>query len=164
MLFPAHIALSIIVLRLLIEVYPLYYSKSLFFIGLSIVFGLLPDFDIIGKKFKDHHKSLFHAPLFWIIICGLLFFINYYFALLFTLQIFIHLFSDYITARTAGISIFYPLSKKDYSLFPLKSYKGDFHLTDFKNYKEYLINYANNKILLIFEIGVFMIGIILIFI
>lgn len=161
MLFPSHLFLGLIILRIATELYPEHYSKNLFFTLFSIAIALLPDLDALGKtKLKDHHKSLFHAPFFWIVVFLVLLKINQPIAILFGAQILGHLFADYITARTAGVALFYPYSNKEYSLQKLTPRYGDFYVLDFKKMKKYFVFYSKNKLLSSVEISICILGII----
>jgi hypothetical protein len=165
MLFPAHALLGLLILRIAIELNPEYYSKSVFFIIFSIIAALLPDLDALGKgKLKDHHKSLFHAPFFWGVIFMIFLEIHLALALLFGAQIFAHLLLDYITARTAGIALFYPYSIKEFSVIPLRPLNGNFHLLELRKLERYLKFYFKNRLLTAIEISICILGIIAIII
>ena len=80
--------------------------------------ALAPDIDgLFGAQIKDHKNTVFHAPLFWLCMCAIAFtagkgwfpiFIPP--LIVFFLSIFIHLFLDWMSARTSGIRVFYPFS------------------------------------------------------
>jgi hypothetical protein len=160
MLFPAHLLLGLLILRIAIEINPDDYSKSMFFVIFSLVAAVLPDLDVFRKsKFKDHHKSLFHAPLFWGIVFIIFFGFNKPLALLFGTLIFTHLFFDYITARTAGVALFYPYSSREHSLFKIKPTKGDFYLFELKKLGKYLQFYVKNRLLTSIEVAICILGI-----
>jgi hypothetical protein len=146
------------------------YSSMVIFVPLTFVFSTLPDYDSFWKKcfLSYHHQSLFHAPLFWlamsllILVVELLLFKKFLgFAFLLFLSTQFHLFTDYITARCAGISWFYPFNKKEASLFKIKPELGlfDFLRSTKSQKKPYKNFYKQNNFLVLFEIGVSFLGV-----
>lgn len=130
---------------------------------LVFIFSILPDMDGFWTKalYKHHRRSLFHAPLFWILISGIAFLINYFFNImpywpiyLFLSMTLIHLITDTITGRTAGVLYFYPFSKKEYTLCKRHPFEGNFEPLhpDEKRLHHYWRYYLQNKVLLAFEI------------
>jgi len=131
---------------------------------IAIIGSLIPDVDaFFGLNMKDHHNTIFHTPLFWLIIFNILFILGQSILLeymdliyIFFLGVFIHLLSDWITARTAGIRVFYPFKKNNYSLFKLESDKGNIPIfpnkNNFKVWMKFWTHYLKNKYLLAFEI------------
>ncbi|MFB6213756.1 MAG: metal-dependent hydrolase [Candidatus Nanohaloarchaea archaeon] len=84
------------------------------------ILSLLPDADAIWhSKIKEHHKTLFHAPLFWIIISTLTLFESTEMAIIISSITLTHIFTDYITGRTVGIAFLYPIKDNEVSLYPL---------------------------------------------
>lgn len=139
---------------------------------ITIFLQILPDLDILwSKNLSSHHESYFHAPIFWIAIFLVLIIISKitnifasWIAYLFIIQVLSHLFFDYITARTAGIPIIYPFIKKEYSLYPLNKKHGNFKPFELKAQLNFLKPYLKNKILLLFEIIVSVLGVIVLII
>ncbi len=138
---------------------------------LAMAFAMLPDIDIFfSKTIKDHHLTYTHSPFLWTILsiigflaADIIGFSKGYVVLLLAEPLF-HLFCDFTTARTAGIPIFFPFSKKEYSLYPLKKYFGDmapFSLG--KRHLEFLKNYMNNKSLLVYEAAIMITGVAIFF-
>lgn len=160
MLFPAHLCLGLLILRIAIEINPDYFSTNLFFVLFSLIASVIPDLDVFGKtKFKDHHKSLLHAPLFWGVVFIVFFDFNEFLALLFGAQVFAHLLFDFITARTAGVALMYPYSTREYSLFRLTAQHGNFYLFEIRKLGAYLRFYVRNKALTAIEGIVCILGI-----
>lgn len=163
----SHLLSGFLVLRILIEINPDIYSKSIHFLLLSVFFANVPDIDILwSKTLNDHHVTYFHSLLFWSFICFFLYLFlpNFrYITILFYFQVVFHLFADLITGRTAGLAIFYPLSKKEYSLIKLNKKEGNFSPLDFSKYKKFWIDYLKNTKLVIFEGFVVILGILSIF-
>jgi len=125
---------------------------------ISIIISIIPDIDVVrASKLNQHHESTFHTPIFWLIISlttGIMF--SWGLAILiFTAAIF-HLFCDYITGRTVGVELMYPIRRKNFSLYPLKPVKGDFNplRPDKEKLKKHLSNYLENKTQLLFELAV----------
>lgn len=173
MIFLSHILSSIFILKVLHYASPSEFPVNIYSIALSIFFAILPDVDFfMSDKLHSHRKTLFHAPLSFIILFLAGFLANYLFDLfpfwilyLFIAQAAFHLISDIITARSCGIYVFYPFSEKEYSLFHLEKYYGDFHPMRIasKEYRRFWKHYLKNKILLGFELFVIVAGIISLF-
>ncbi len=94
----------------------------------ALIFSILPDFTgIFYNKIRDHHKDLFHVPLFWLIISSFIFLLSSIFikSFLITISVLLffetqfHLLFDFITGRTLGVRFLYPFNKKEYSIFRL---------------------------------------------
>jgi len=146
-------------------------NPELFIININIliiifIISNIPDIDIIwAKTLESHHKSLLHIPLFWIgIYIFSLFFINYIFSTIFIICIILHLISDYICARTAGIKLFYPINNKEYSLYKLDKPKGikKIYKQNKKEKLDFMKFYLKNKKLIAFEYGIYIITIFII--
>jgi len=171
--FISHIfsgSLSLYILRLLS---PTSYEKTVLLVLLAMVFASLPDIDaVFGGTLKDHHRSPLHKPAFWVLIvligyllsAGEGLFSSIYVTLL-AVCIAVHLITDTITARTTGISWFYPFSKKEYSLYTLQPEKGDFNIFKYKDakFKAYRLFYLQKKGLIIFEYSILTLGIVALF-
>ena len=174
MIFLSHILSSILILKVLHLINPSEFPVNSYSAILSIFFAILPDIDFfMSDKLHSHRKTMFHAPLSFVIVflAGLL--VNYLFGLfpfwilyLFIAQAVFHLASDIITARSCGIYVWYPFSEKEYTLFPLEKSYGDFHPMKIasKEYRGFWKYYLKNKIMLGFELLVIVLGIISVFV
>ncbi|MFP4523388.1 MAG: metal-dependent hydrolase [Candidatus Nanoarchaeia archaeon] len=159
----SHGLTGLLMLKICENIQPQFFSKSLFFIVFAVGFSMIPDVDSLWKSMhiRDHHKSFFHAPLFWLAI-GLAIIVTEYLlysnifglGFLFILTTQFHLLSDYITAREAGIAWFYPFCKKEYSLVPMNKEVGnfDFLRSTRQQKKAYYEYYFSNLKLLAFEV------------
>ena len=132
---------------------------------MSIIVANLPDIVSFWlKTSKDHHQSIFHAPLFYLVLFFIGYFIfPFYIVLLFFVQTIFHLLTDLITARDSGIAILYPFIKKEQSLLKLNPDPGDYNMLSFKKKdlsmaKSYLKMYIGNKPLFLFEILLIILG------
>ncbi len=138
---------------------------------IGIIGGAIPDIDsFFYKQIKDHHDSPLHTPFVWasffLFLLGVNYFLNmglqlYIFALL--IGVFSHIFLDWYAGRIAGVRIFYPFSKKRYSLFPMNPDQGKVPLKAVFT-KEYIKFYSKNRFLLISEIFIVLAAIALVFI
>ncbi len=169
---PTHIATGYILSEVFINNFNLQRTDNLLITTLTMVGSLAPDIDgLFGLQIKDHHKTVFHTPIFWglfILIIGLIgFSINNVLIVVsvaaFGSGIFFHLFLDWFSGRTAGIRIFYPFSERQYSLFPLKPKKGAVSVfpnkKNIKEYREFMKYYFKNKFLIFTEILIILIAI-----
>ena len=121
--------------------------------------AIIPDIDgLLSKTVADHH-SILHPPFFWVIVCGIGWFIGHVrvdndikriFLIIF-LGSLLHLFTDYITARTVGIKWFPPFNTVDYYLFMITPEKGNISIWEML-IPPYVTFYMENKMLTIFEI------------
>ena len=132
--------------------------------GTALLGSLAPDIDgLFGSKMKDHRYTIFHAPIFWLSIYlithallttfGYQQFLTY--LITFIIGTFIHLLLDFLSARTSGVWIFYPFSKRAYSLFKLQPEMGDtsvFPSLKDRRYVEFWKFYLQNKVLVIIEV------------
>lgn len=159
----SHGLTGLLMLTICEHISPDFFSNSLFLIVFAVGFSMIPDIDGLWKPMliRDHHKSLFHAPVFWLGIGGAIMLVEYtlfsqVFGLgfLFILTTQSHFLFDYITAREAGIAWLYPFNKKEYSLFPMQEYVGDFDFIRSPSHlrKAYYTYYFSNVKLLAFEI------------
>ena len=58
----------------------------------------------------------------------------------------VHLFTDYITARTVGVKWMYPMNNTDYYLFPIKPENGNIPIWEMI-VDPYITFYVENKVL-----------------
>ncbi|MCL4375116.1 metal-dependent hydrolase [Patescibacteria group bacterium] len=146
-------------------------SESVF-TTVSIIGALLPDIDIFfGKKVNEHRNTIFHTPIFWIIVLILLKIYRFFnrsltpYIIAIGLGVFSHLFLDWLSGRTTGIRLLYPASKKQYSLFPTDPKIGNVEILpnkrNKKRYLRWMVNYFNNRFLVGVEILIYF-GVILI--
>lgn len=124
-------------------------------LGLAIVGSLIPDIDgLFGNKLNNHRYTIFHAPLFWFSVVTLLYIVGVVLHSVviqqgigvFGVGVFIHLLLDWMSARTCGIMLWFPFSKKIYSLFPGKKYASFWKF------------YCSNKSLITLEIGIILLA------
>lgn len=132
--------------------------------GVALAGAMAPDIDgLFGAQMKDHKDTVFHAPLFWlgtfaiVYIAGQVLFPDFSsYLIAFFLSTFVHLFLDWMSARTTGVRIFYPFSKKKYSLFPFQPEKGDVPVLPdrqhFGAWREFWKFYFSKKLLVIIEL------------
>jgi len=172
MLTPSHIATGYILSEVFMNKFNLPQTDNLLITTIAIAGSLAPDIDgLFGLQIKDHHKTVFHAPIFWglfILIIGLIGFSIKNVLIVISIAafgsgVFFHLFSDWFSGRTAGIRIFYPFSERQYSLFPLKPKKGAVSVfpnkKNIKEYREFMKYYFKNKFLVFTEISIILIAI-----
>jgi len=116
--------------------------------------AVIPDIDGLWSKSVVEHHSILHTPSIWIVICGFGWFVGFlrkdeniktFFIILF-IGSNVHLFTDYITARTVGIKWMYPLNNTDYYLFPIKPENGNIPIWEMI-VDPYITFYVENKIL-----------------
>ena len=137
---------------------------SLPLLSASLAGAMAPDIDgLFGAQMKDHRNTVFHAPLFWFSLCITVFILGSMFApasnifiLVFFLSVFVHLLLDWFSARTSGIRILYPFSKKNYACFPLQPERGAIPLLPgkqyFKTWVEFWKFYFSKKFLVTIEV------------
>lgn len=137
-------------------------------LGLAMAGAFAPDIDgFFGSKLNSHRYTVFHAPLFWIGLVTLTFLIGRLInsvviqkgVLVFAVGVFSHLFLDWVSARTCGIMLFYPFSKKPYSLFPLKPEMGNVPTFPEKSHLKFWKFYLENKFLIGAEASILFLGI-----
>ena len=171
MTLPAHLSGSYLGFILVDKVHPEFGFNTDGLLITGILGSIFPDVDFFFSKYvKDHHDSLLHSPLFWLVIYifiyGFCVIIGYdalkNYISAFIIGVSIHFFLDWYSARTAGIRVFYPFSKKRYSLFPLNPQKGKIVPKIFptREYAKFFKFYMENKFLLISEISLIVVGII----
>jgi len=174
-MFLSHILSGIFVLKIFSSLFPsIPFNTQTILITLFL--QILPDLDVLwSKNLSSHHESYFHAPLFWIGIATIIVIMHeiliisnikqlaniipLWLAYIVLIQVISHLLFDYITARTAGIILFYPFNKKEYSLYKLNKKKGEFNSFEIKSQFKFLKHYSKNKLLLGFEILMSILGI-----
>src|SRR3989344_1745006 len=101
-------------------------------LGAAIAGAIIPDIDaFFGAAMKDHRNTVFHGPLFWLSVCTAAFIVGQatfpaikLHLLAFLAGALVHLFLDWFSGRTSGVRIFYPFSRKNFSLFPLRPERG----------------------------------------
>jgi len=122
--------------------------------------SLAPDIDgLFGNAIKDHHNTVFHAPLFWLLLLIVAKYTAASFApnfllpvALFFAGVFLHLLLDWISARTGGIRLWYPFSRKVYSLCKLHPEKGDVPIFSLRQQASFWKHYLSSKWLIGLEI------------
>ena len=129
------------------------YTMSLWLAG-----SLLPDIDGLWSSSVAGHHSFPHSPFFWLCLIILSFLLPKKSALKYgifivSISAFIHLFTDWFTARTTGIQLLYPWSLFDYSLFPINPDKGNIPIINMLGW-EYFSFYLDNIFLFIFEFSI----------
>ena len=131
-------------------------------IALAAIASIIPDTDgLFVKDMSKHHDGPLHAPDFWIVICGLTYIIGFpIHAGVIAAGVFFHILCDFITGRTFGIEIFYPISHRDFSLFEVDKERGHFNPSrpTKAELSSYLSFYVQNKPALFYEISVNILG------
>lgn len=170
MTFPAHFASGYLAYKITTNAQAFSALDNYLILAAAMLGANLPDVDYFFSKYiKDHHDSFLHAPLFWLMIVltgyalGLFFQIQTLkiLMILFGIGVFIHLFLDWLSGRTAGIQIFYPFSKKMYSLFPLTPEKGKVTIWPGRDQVSFWRFYLNNKFLVGVETFLILSGMVL---
>ena len=98
------------------------------------------------------HHGILHTQFFWIVICAFGWVVGYkkstnvktFFIILF-IGTFVHLLTDYITARTVGIKWLYPFNDVDYFLYPIIPENGNIPIWQML-IPPYLTFYFENKL------------------
>lgn len=131
-------------------------------IALAAIASIIPDTDgLYVKDMSNHHDGPLHAPDFWVAICGIVYILGFpVYAGIIAAGVFFHLLCDFITGRTYGIEIFYPLSHRDFSLFDVDKSRGHFNPSrpTKEELSSYLSFYAQNKPALFYEISMNILG------
>lgn len=164
MTFPAHLASGYLIYRAAASFGA---EKNPELLVLALLGSLAPDIDALffGKRINNHRNTIFHTPFFWAFIClaTLLFFEILYpnlivYPLVFFSGSLLHVFLDWASARTGGVRLLYPFSKKECSLFPLSPQHGDIPVLPNKEYKHEYKHvwkfYFRNTLLLILEFSI----------
>jgi len=165
----SHGLASVLIYRFLDVIFPkLFPPANTHWFLIAFIFGMVPDIDgLFAKDFSNHHKSPMHWPFLWLSLLIILFLIRHLLnkflfsiILLFLILIIIHIGLDYVAARTAGIQLLFPFSKKEMSLFPLHKSFGHFKPNKMtrKELIKYLNNYIKNKPLFLFELFIILTG------
>jgi len=137
----------------------------------SLVGANAPDFDILsGKGLTKHRESWLHAPVFWIaaylisIMLNRIIMFSYLYVHVFFINVFIHMVLDWFSGRAAGVRIFYPFSKKDYTLYKFKAELDKNGVVSKVSYLDMFKSYLENKLLVIVEWGLVFAGLALAFV
>lgn len=150
MTLPAHVAGGYVALKVTTNIASGLGLAEPEMLLVTILGSILMDVDVFFyKEMKEHHNSLLHTPLFWVLIFILGYGISWFNALF--IGVFSHFFLDWFSARRSGIRIFHPFSQKMYSLFPLDpgEWGSSFRLFPKKGQVEF---YIKNKFLFLTEI------------
>jgi len=131
------------------------------FIPVLIFASIIPDVDGVFSASVAGHHSVIHTPIFWITLFGLMVFANKRTNIdkikPISLGIFLgtqlHLFTDWFTARTVGIRWLYPLSNRDFHLFPIYPENGQVKVWEMIS-DPYFSFYMGNTFLFWIELGV----------
>lgn len=170
MLLPTHIAVGYVFSKTYCEVLGQNCGSESLFTTIAIATSVLPDIDIFfGKKVNNHRNTIFHSPLFWLLLAFLLFLVIFFkrnynlgiYTIAGSFGVFSHIFLDWFSGRTIGIRIFYPFSKKMYSLFALNPQIGNIPIIPSKKYIHKYIHwieyYFKNAFLVITELTILII-------
>lgn len=133
-------------------------------IALAALTSIIPDTDgLFVKDMSNHHEGPLHAPDFWAIIWTIIYILGFpIIAAVGFSGTFFHLLCDFITGRTYGIEIFYPLSNRDFSLFEVDKNRGHFNPSrpNKDELTSYLSFYVQNKPALFYEVSINILGLI----
>ena len=129
-------------------------------IVLWMVAATIQDIDGLWSDTVAGHHSILHTPIFWIAVCGIVWCIGNFRkiqglemgAMIVLAATMLHLFTDWITARTVGIQWFYPFSDTNYWVYPISPEKGDIPIWEMV-VPPYINFYFENKILFYGEVG-----------
>lgn len=166
MLSPTHLAVGYLFSKTYCGILGMPCGSAQIFTTVSIASSLFPDIDIFfGKKVNEHRNTVLYAPIFWTSIMLLLIPYSLFnrnslpYIVAIGFGIFSHIFLDWLSGRTTGIRLFYPFSKRMYSLFPLNPAMGNVDILPNKKNKEkyfrWLRNFFSNPFLAIVEIFIF---------
>lgn len=124
----------------------------------AIAGSLIPDLDgLRSAQFKDHRNTFLHAPLFWLALLIISLLVHKFteigigYIAVFFVGAFFHLFLDWFSGRTDGLRMWYPFSRKSYSLFPTKPHMGEIQVLPNKKHKQFWEFYFENKFLIVSE-------------
>lgn len=160
MTLPAHVAGGYLALKVTTNIVPGLGLTEPEMLLVTILGSVLMDIDVFFyKEMRDHHNSLLHTPLFWVLIFILGYGIDWFtknpsiknITNALFISVFSHFLLDWFSARRSGIRIFYPFSQKMYSLFPLDQGKWGSSFRIFPK-KEQVEFYIKNKFLFLTEI------------
>lgn len=87
----------------------------------SIFFSILPDFNLAWRKISEHHKDITHYPIFYILLTGIIFLVEYLlsietyiFSLSLVISAFFHLLLDTFGVRL-GVHWLAPFNYHEFS-------------------------------------------------
>lgn len=133
-------------------------EMNLLLVSIAVLSSLAHDLDgFFVDSLTDHHDSILHSPFLWIAISLSIFLAGFpEIALVTGISGLFHILSDYITALTVGVKLFYPLNNRMYSLCKVRPGYGSFDPSnpDKKELKKYFRLYWEKRPVLIFEIFV----------
>lgn len=131
-------------------------------IALALAASLFPDVDgLWSSRLRDHHGSLLHAPVTWILFSALLLVAGYSSAAVIVLSASLfHLAADYATALTTGVKFLYPFRDDEFHFLELSPSKGEFNPRhpSFDELKEFFRLYWKQKPVLLLELLVSLSG------
>ena len=125
-----------------------------------VIAATIPDIDGLWSDTVAGHHSILHTPIFWIVVCGIVWGIGNFRkiqglemgALILLAGTMLHLFTDWITSRTVGIQWLYPFSNTNYWIYPISPEKGNIPIWEMV-VPPYINFYFENKILFYGEVG-----------
>ncbi|MBU36747.1 MAG: hypothetical protein CMG29_06005 [Candidatus Marinimicrobia bacterium] len=156
MFVPSHIASGYLIGRAMKQsswtTYP--------FIPVLLFASIFPDIDGLFSATVAGHHSILHTPIFWIIIIGGMSLLNVFlkidvikpisFGIILGAQL--HLFTDWLTARTVGIQWLYPFSAQNFHVYDIYPEQGQIPVFEMI-VDPYWSFYMENKVLFGFELG-----------
>lgn len=145
-----------------------YFGKKWLFLWL--IAAVIPDIDGLWSKSVVDHHSVLHTPFFWIVTCGVGWMIGHVkgnndykiISIIIFFGSFLHLFTDYITARTVGIKWLYPFNNNDYFLYDITPENGNISIWKML-VPPYINFYIENKFLTIIELLINIVALVLYF-
>jgi len=128
---------------------------------LWIIAATIPDIDGLWSETVAGHHSILHTPIFWIAVCGIVWWIGNsrkiqgleMGALIVFVATMLHLITDWLTARTVGIQWLYPFSNTNYWIYPISPEKGNIPIWEML-VPPYINFYFENKVLAYGEVVV----------
>lgn len=123
----------------------------------AVSFSLLPDIDVLWRpELNQHHESVTHTPLLWALVSTAAYIFNPGIGFTVAAASGFHILCDYITGRTSGVPLLYPLSSQQYSLYPTNPETGDFNTLrpEKEKLSKHLSAYLENKTQLMYELAV----------
>jgi len=136
---------------------------------LLLIFAtIIPDIDGIWSNTVAGHHSILHTPIYWILLCGLGWIVGkaqqktliQKGAVILFCGAMLHLFTDWVTARTVGIQWLFPFNDTDFYVYPIQPEHGNLPIWEMV-IPPYINFYFENKILVWGEIGLNLIAIVL---
>jgi|TARA_B100000902_G_scaffold399313_1_gene469561 membrane-bound metal-dependent hydrolase YbcI (DUF457 family) len=139
-------------------------------IPLWLLAAVIPDIDGLWSRSVVEHHSVLHTPFPWVVLCGAGWIYGYIkgnsdlktISIIIFIGSFLHLFTDYVTARTVGVKWLYPLNNTDYYLYDISPEKGDIPIWQML-IPPYVLFYMENKVLAFFELFINMVALVLYF-